>query len=80
MAFQRVVIGKTIKVTESLMMSLAISQSMIQTDGNGNPCLSKTNTKARVDALSATVIAAGLYEKYLKKSRRKRRYIGIVGE
>ena len=80
MAFQRCVLSKTLKAKESLMMSLAISQSMIQTDGNGNPCLLKTNTKARIDALSAVVIASGLYEKHLAKKKKSRRYIGIVGE
>ena len=62
------------------MLSLAISQSVIQYDSNANPCLDKKNQKARIDALSALVICAGLYEKHLAKKRKPRRYIGIVGE
>ena len=78
-AAQRLILSRTLKARESLMMSLAISQSMIQTDSNGNPCLLKTNTKARVDLLSALVIACGLFEKHLaKQKRRGARYIGLV--
>ena len=80
MACQRLVLSKTLKAQESLMLSLAISQSVIQYDSNANPCLNKTNQKARIDALSALVICAGLYEKHLAKKKKPRRYIGIVGE
>ena len=80
MAFQRLVLSKVLKATESLMMALAISQSVIQYDSNANPCLNKTNQKARIDVLSAAVICAGLYEKHLAKKKKSRRYIGIVGE
>ena len=79
MAFQRCVLSKTLKAKESLMLSLAISQSVLQFDSNSNPCLNKTNTKSRIDALSATVIVSGLYERHLAKRKRGRRYIGIVG-
>ena len=80
MACQRLILSKTLKAEESLMLSLAISQSVIQYDSNANPCLNKTNQKARIDALSALVICAGLYETHLAKKKRPRRYIGIVGE
>ena len=80
MACQRLILSKTLKTQESLMLALAISQSLVQYDGNANPCLNKTNQKARIDALSALVICAGLYEKHLAKKKRARRYIGIVGE
>ena len=79
-AAQRLILSRTLKAQESLMLSLAISQSVIQYDTNGNACLNKTNTKARIDLLSALVIASGLYEKHLAKKKKSRRYIGIVGE
>ena len=76
---QRLILSRTLKAQETLMMALAISQSVIQYDTNGNACLNKTNTKARIDLLSALVIASGLYEKHLAKKKKSRRYIGIVG-
>ena len=78
MSAQRLILSKTLKAQESLMLSLAISQSVIQYDSNANPCLNKTNQKARIDALSALVICAGLYEKHLAKPKRARRYIGLI--
>lgn len=58
--FQRLVRKRRLRPGESPMMELAIANSVIRYDTAGNPALDKRNSNARIDALSAAVIAAGL--------------------
>ncbi len=61
-AFQRAVLSETFRCPRSLLLEAAISESSIRRDEAGNPALSKARDKARIDALQAAVIAAGLGE------------------
>ena len=61
-AFQRVVRGEKLQTGGSPMLETAIANSVLRYDGSGNPALDKTASNARIDALSAAVIAAGLAE------------------
>ena len=67
-AFKRGVIGGHFKSAESLLMASAISESAVRYR-DGNPALDKSRSKARIDALSAAVIASGLREIHAKKKR-----------
>lgn len=62
-AFQRLVLERRVSCRESLILESAIASSMIRRDGAGNPALDKAKSTGRIDALSAAVIAAGLYER-----------------
>lgn len=62
-AFQRLVHKQTIKTAPSLLMRLAISQATLRLDTNGNPSVDRSRANARIDALSASVLAAGMYER-----------------
>ena len=44
------------------MLEAAIASSVLRFDGAGNPALNKAANNARIDALSASVIATGLAE------------------
>ena len=61
-AFQRLIRGQTLQLGGSLMLETAIANSVLRYDGSGNPALDKAANNARIDALSAAVIAAGLAE------------------
>ena len=61
-AFQRLVRGERLRTTGSTMLEVAIASSVLRYDGAGNPALNKAANNARIDALSAAVIAAGLAE------------------
>ena len=67
-SFKRGVIGGHFKSAESLLMASAISESAVRYR-DGNPALDKSRSKARIDALSAAVIASGLREIHAKKKR-----------
>lgn len=58
--FQKLVRRQGMQMAESPMLEQAIANSVLRYDGAGNPALDKRNTNARIDALSAAVIAAGL--------------------
>ena len=62
-AFQRLVIERRIRCKPSLLMESAIGNSTLRFDGAGNPALDKSHARGRIDALSAAVIACGLYER-----------------
>lgn len=62
-SFQKLVLDQRIKCRPSLMMESAIASSTIRRDGAGNPALDKANSRGRIDALSAAVIAAGLFDR-----------------
>ena len=58
--FQKAIRAGRYRLAESPMLELAIASSVLRYDGAGNPALDKRHTNARIDALSAAVIAAGL--------------------
>ena len=70
-AFQRLVRTRTLQTTGSVMLEAAIANSVIRYDVAGNPALDKAGDKARIDALSAAVIAAGLRELLIGKTGMK---------
>ncbi len=76
-AFQRLVLSERLGVETSLLMRSAINESVIRRDAAGNPALDKRRQQGRIDALSATVIAAGLAEIQNAKPKR-RNYLGVT--
>ncbi|MDE0001740.1 MAG: terminase large subunit [Rhodospirillaceae bacterium] len=62
-AFQRAIIERKISTAGSPMLEAAIASSVLRFDGAGNPAIDKAANNARIDALSAGVIAAGLGER-----------------
>ena len=76
-AFQRAVIGRVLKVGESLMLESAIAESALVTDPSGNQKLDQARKRGRIDAAQASILAVG--EAELRKNQRTtRRYIGAV--
>ena len=71
-AFQNLVLTKSLKHTGSLLLESAISEAAVRKDKSGNPALSKSRNNGRIDALSAAVLAAGLYKR-LGASRPRRK-------
>lgn len=59
-AFQKSVLGKRLCVGKSAMLEAAIASSVLRYDNAGNPALDKAGNNARIDALSAAVIAVGI--------------------
>ena len=79
-AFQRLVLGGRLKVAESLLLRSAVASSELRYDSAGNPALDKHRHRARIDALSGAVIAAGLGEMYqAAPTRNSSPYIGLAG-
>ena len=77
-SLQRLVLNRKLKTRESLLLSSAITASVIRRDGSGNPALDQSSKQGRIDALSAAVIAAGLAEIQGMKPRRSWRPSGVV--
>ena len=77
-AFQRLVLSRKLRTVESLLLASAIKSSVIRRDASGNPALDKGSSLGRIDALSATVIAAGLAELEGMRPRRSWRPGGLV--
>ena len=71
-AFQNLVLTKAIKHEGSLLLESAITEASVRKDPGGNPALSKSRNNGRIDALSAAVLAAGLYKR-LGASRPRRK-------
>jgi len=44
------------------LIRFGLAQTVLRFDGGGNPALDKSRSKARIDPISALVIACGLYE------------------
>ena len=59
-AFQKAVARRFLKTRGSLMLEAAIASSVLRFDNSGNPALDKAANNARIDALSAAVIAVGI--------------------
>ena len=77
-AFQRGVLRRDFRVSESLLMRSAIASSTLRFDKAGNPALDKAGSTRRIDALQAAVIAAGLGEIAARRPRRTWRYRGAA--
>ena len=77
-SLQRLVLTRRLRTLESLLLADAIKSSVIRRDASGNPALDKGSQQGRIDALSATVIAAGLAEIQGMRPRRSWRPGGLV--
>ena len=77
-ASQRAVLSRKLRTLQSLLLESAIKESVIRRDGAGNPALDKARKNARIDALSAFVIAEGLAEIVAAQPRRSWRSAGVV--
>ena len=77
-SLQRLVLTRKLRTRETLLLADAIKASVIRRDGAGNPALDQGTKQGRIDALSATVIAAGLAEIQGMKPRRSWRPGGLV--
>ena len=77
-AAQRVVLSRKLRTLQSLLLESAIKESVIRRDGAGNPALDKARKNARIDSLSAFVIASGLAEIVAAQPRRSWRSAGVV--
>ena len=62
-AFQHCVYTERISCKPSLIMESAIASSKIKVE-NGNPSLEKVTTNTRIDALSAAILAVGLFRRH----------------
>ena len=51
------------------LLQQAITESALRHDGAGNPALDKSRTRGRIDALQASVIAAGLSDEFERRQR-----------
>lgn len=77
-AFQKSVLRRELRLARGLLLTSAIAESEIDRDARGNPALSKRKSNARIDALSAAVIACGLREKS-RSQKPRMRYAGMAG-
>ena len=59
-SFQRAVLTGAIKTRRGLLMPLALRSTILRRDSNGNPSLHRGGSGARIDVLSACVLALGL--------------------
>ena len=75
---QRAVLSRKLRTAQSLLLESAIRESLIRRDAAGNPALDKARKNARIDALSAFVIASGLAEIVAAQPRRSWRSAGVV--
>ncbi|RNC94021.1 MAG: terminase [Oricola sp.] len=57
--FRRAVYDKTIRTAPSLLMRSALADAVCRRDGQLNPCLDKSRSLGRIDAVSAAVLAVG---------------------
>ena len=77
-AAQRAVLSRKLRTAQSLLLESAIKESVIRRDGAGNPALDKARKNARIDVLSAFVIAEGLAALVAAEPRRSWRSAGVV--
>ena len=77
-AAQRAVLSRKLRTAQSLLLETAIKESVLRRDSSGNPALDKARKNARIDALSAFVIAEGLAEIVAAQPRRSWRSAGVV--
>ena len=78
-AFQRLVVQGRFALAENLSLATAISKSTLRRDQNGNPALDKSSGAARIDVLSAAVIAAGLAESAFDRPKRRGLRFALAG-
>ena len=72
-ALQRLILTGRLQMLESLAFGSAVAASTLHRDSNGNPGLSKSSSRGRIDMLSSAVIAAGLAEPLFDRPRPRRR-------
>ena len=77
-AAQRAVLSRKLRTAQSLLLESAIKESVIRRDPSGNPALDKARKNARIDSLSAFVIASGLAEIVAARTGRSWRSAGVV--
>ena len=77
-SIQNLVLTRNLRTLESLLLADAIKASVIRRDGSGNPALDQGSKQGRIDALSATAIAAGLSALEGMRPRRSWRPGGLV--
>ena len=78
-SFQRLVLSGKLAVSPSLLLRSAVASSEMRYDASGNPALDKRKARARIDALSAATIAAGLGELFQSvPARNPAPYLGLV--
>lgn len=70
--------GGIVLERRSLLLDSAIAGSAIARDAAGNPKLDRAASRARIDALSAAVIAVGLGHRWRAKGAHRSRYHGAV--
>ena len=58
-AFQRAVLTKTIATEKNYSLAVAISESTLRRDAQGNPAIDQARTGGRIDVLSAAILAVG---------------------
>ena len=75
-AFRECALSGRIRSPESLLMKFALGGSSVQTDAYGNETLGKAKAAARIDALSAAVLAAGLAERLRTRPQSRRALSG----
>ena len=72
-AFQRLIHTERLRMLPNLSLTSAIAKSTLHRDRNQNPGLDKSTSRARIDVLSAAVIAAGLAEPHFDRPPPRRR-------
>ena len=78
-AFQTWVHGRKLRVAPNAFMTLCLGNAVVRRDGCGNPALDRRNSKARIDAASAAVIAVGLADEAAHRERPgNRRYRSVL--
>ncbi len=71
-AFQREVLEMKMRPGNDLMLGKAIEDSVLRFDENGNPALSKSRSKGRIDLLQATIIAVTMGRRYREPTENSR--------
>ena len=61
-SFQRAILRGSFQCAQNMLMPLALRSARLRRDGNGNPSIDRAGSGARIDILSAAVLAFGLAE------------------
>lgn len=72
--FQRLIQTGRVQMAANLSLTTAISKATVRRDSNGNPGICRATSRARIDVLSAVVIACGLAEPHFDRPVRARQY------
>ena len=78
-AFQKGVLDGWLRPARgAALMVAAIEQSEVRRDASGNPALSKSRQRSRIDALQAGIIAAGLALPMRNRPQRRRNRVSLL--